>query len=304
MTLDVRSAQVLIECARRGSLGRAAVALNMTQPAVTRMLQRVEQGFGIALFTRTTRGVVPTAYGEAILPYAELVVSEISNAEDMIRQMRGASLGVVRVGGVGSVVGNLLVNAITAMRDSHPSVQFHIVEELEDKLLDDLKAGTIDIAVSPEPYVDDEITLATPETLHDRVSTFARCGHPALAQDQVTLAEAARLDWAMPPLGTPVVREWLRRFHGAGLEPTPPCLMSRSVPTLKAAILASDMVCWMPEPLVAEEIKQGTICAIPCSALDWQRSFRVWRRKRGLMTPPTQILLRHIRELAGADTGG
>lgn len=302
MTLDVRSANVLIECARRGSLGRAAVALNMTQPAVTRMLQRLEQGFGVALFTRTTRGVVPTAYGEAILPYAELVVSEIGNAEDMIRQMRGASLGVVRVGGVGSIVGNLLVTAMTAMRDAHPSVQFHIVDELEDKLLDGLKSGIIDIAVSPEPYVDDEIELATSETLYDQVSAFVRRDHPALARDSISLAEAAQLDWALPPPGTPVVREWLRRFHGSGIEPHPPCLVSRSVPAIKAAILTGDIVCWMPQSLVAEETLQGTIGTLPCPALDWHRSFRVWRRKGGLMTPPTQILLRHIRELAKAST--
>jgi len=300
MTLDVRSAQILLECVRHGSLGRAASALNMTQPAVTRMLKRLEEGFGVDLFLRTTRGVEPTDYGLAILPYAELVVSEIGNAEDIIRQMRGASRGVVRVGGVSSVVGDLLVRSVVAMRDTHPNVQFHILDELEDKLLDGLKAGTIDIAISPEPYVDDDITLATPEILHDRVSVFARSGHPALSGGEVTLAAAARLDWAMPPISTPVVREWLRRFHGAGIEPQRPCLMSRSVPAIKAAVLASDMVCWMPEPLVADEIAQNRISAVPCPALDWPRSFRVWRRKRGLMTPPMQILLRHIRALAQA----
>ena len=107
MTLDVRSAAVLLECARRGSLGRAAAALNMTQPAVTRMLKRLEAGYGVPLFERTTRGVVPTVFGEALLPYAKLVVSEVANADDVIRQMRGASRGVVRVGGVASVVGGL-----------------------------------------------------------------------------------------------------------------------------------------------------------------------------------------------------
>jgi DNA-binding transcriptional LysR family regulator len=88
MTLDVRSATILLECARGGSLGRAAATLNITQPAVTRALKQLEESYGVPLFERTTRGVVPTVYGEALLPYAQLVVSEIGNAADIIRQMR------------------------------------------------------------------------------------------------------------------------------------------------------------------------------------------------------------------------
>src|SRR5690606_2882352 len=157
MTLDVRSASVLLECARHGSLGRAAIALNMTQPALTRTLKLVEASYGVQLFERTTRGVVPTVYGEALLPYARLVVSEVANAEDLIRQMRGASRGVVRIGGVASVVPSFIVTAIARMREKHPDLRFQIVEEMEDLLLEGLKSGDIDIAISPEPYADDEI---------------------------------------------------------------------------------------------------------------------------------------------------
>lgn len=74
MTLDVRSAAIVLECARLGSLGRAAEALNMTQPAITRTLKQLESGYGVALFERTTRGVTPTVYGEALLPYAKLEI--------------------------------------------------------------------------------------------------------------------------------------------------------------------------------------------------------------------------------------
>jgi DNA-binding transcriptional LysR family regulator len=68
MTLGVRSAAVILECARRGSLGAAATALNMTQPAVTRMLKRLEESYGVPLFDRTTRGVVPTVLAKRCCP--------------------------------------------------------------------------------------------------------------------------------------------------------------------------------------------------------------------------------------------
>jgi DNA-binding transcriptional LysR family regulator len=185
MTLDVRSAQIVLECARRGSLGAAATALNMTQPAITRMLKRLEDSYGVPLFERTTRGVVPTVFGDALLPYAKLVVSEIGNATDVIQQMRGASRGVVRIGGVASVVGGFIIAVIGEMRKQHSEVQYQVIEDLEDRVLEGLKGGTIDIAISPEPYLDDDIIMATPDIMHDTVSVFARSDHPIIRREHV-----------------------------------------------------------------------------------------------------------------------
>ncbi|MBP1844908.1 DNA-binding transcriptional LysR family regulator [Rhizobium petrolearium] len=298
MTLDVRSAQIMLECARRGSLGAAANALNMTQPAITRMLKRLEDSYGVPLFERTTRGVVPTVFGDALLPYAKLVVSEIGNASDVIQQMQGASRGVVRIGGVASVVSGFIITVIREMRKQHPEVQYQIIEDLEDRVLEALKGGTVDIAISPEPYLDDDIVIATPDILHDTVSVFARCDHPIVRRDHVTLEEAADFDWALPPPGTPTVREWQRRFHDNALEPNAPSIISRSVPVLKAAVLSESLFCWMPLPLVREEVERGEMARVNVPELDWQRTFRVYRRKKGLMTPPTANLLQAIRRIS------
>jgi DNA-binding transcriptional LysR family regulator len=298
MTLGVRSAAVILECARRGSLGAAANALNMTQPAVTRMLKRLEESYGVALFDRTTRGVVPTVFGEALLPYAKLIVSEIGNADDVMRQMRGASRGVVRIGGVGSVVGGYIMAAVTMMRTDHPEVQFQIVEDLEDRVLEALKSGGIDIAISPEPYVDDEITLATPEAMHDLVAVFCRAGHPVLQNAGITLADAARQDWVLPPYSTPTVREWQRRFHGASIEPLPPKVVSRSVQVVKSAVMTDGLLCWMPLPLMRADIERGEIARVPVPELEWRRTFRIYRRKKGLLTPSAAILIDCLRRTA------
>jgi DNA-binding transcriptional LysR family regulator len=297
MTLDVRSATILLECARGGSLGRAAATLNITQPAVTRALKQLEESYGVPLFERTTRGVVPTVYGEALLPYAQLVVSEIGNAADIIRQMRGASRGIVRVGGVASVVGGFMTSAIAEMRRQYPDVQFQIAEELEDRLLEGLKAGEIDLAISPEPYADDEIALAMPDTHSDVVSVYARSSHPLAGAGEVSLPQVAQQDWALPPPGTPIVREWLRRFHNHAIEPRMPTVISRSVQVIKSIVAADDMLCWMPLPLVEAEVRKAEMVRIPVAELEWTRTFRIYRRKKGLMPPSTSILVQTIRRL-------
>ena len=297
MSLDRRSAAIVVEAARRGSLGRAARALNMTQPAATRLLKRLEAAYGVPLFERTTRGVAPTPYGAAILPHAERVLSEAAAADEAIRRLQGASRGVVRVGGVGSVVGGLIVPAVTAMRREHPQVQFRVVEELEDTLLDALQSGRIDFAISPDPLADEGIALAIPQALEDRVGVFARPAHP-LASAPLTLAAAAGAAWALPPPGTPVHRDWLRRFLAAGLEPAPPALASRSAAALIGAALADDLLLWMPGPLVAADLARGALLPLPCPPLEARRAFRIWRRRRGVLAPPSAPFLRHLAAAA------
>ncbi|MCB1388284.1 MAG: LysR family transcriptional regulator [Rhodobacteraceae bacterium] len=294
----MRDARILLACARARSIGRAARALNMAQPAVTRALGRIEAQLAAPLFERTTRGVEPTPYGAALLPYAELLVSESAQAEEVIRQMRGAGRGLVRIGGVGSVAGGLLVSAIAGLRGSHPEIAFAVIEELEDRLLDGLKSGIVDLAVLPDPALDDDIRLAADETFHDIVRPYVRADHPAAGRT-LSLAQMAALNWAMPPQATPITREWRRRFLDERLEPGTPVLQSRSTAVIRAAVLAGELACWMPEPVLRGDLRRREVVALAVPQLEWRRSFKIYRRRRGLLPPSAELLLSALRRLAG-----
>ena len=296
MALDVRSARVVIACARHGSLGQASVALNMTQPAVSRILQRLEDGLGVTLFERTTRGVSPTEYGQAVLPHAELVIAEIAAAEDMVRQMQGAHRGTIRVGGVASVMAAWVPAAIADVRRRFPNLVFHVTEELEDTLMENLRRGDIDLAVAPVQAPDPDIVHAVEDRMADRVSAFARRGHPIHADPR--MEALARLDWALPPPATPIYHEWHQRFRELGLEPRAPTLISRSVPAIKAAVLGEDFACWLPHALVEAELRSGTLLEIDAEGFRWRRTFRIYRRRRGLATPATTVFARALAAVA------
>ncbi|MEW5423566.1 LysR family transcriptional regulator [Amorphus sp. 3PC139-8] len=298
MTLDHRGFAVLVACVTHGSFGRAAAALNMTQPAVTRMVRRMETQLGVPLFERGSTGVIPTIYARGLLPYADTVVAEIGNAIDLLQELKGASRGTVRIGGVASATNGLVVEAVARVRAHAPSLQYLIVEEIEDKLIAELKAGTIDLVVSPGPIVDDEITLACEESVADEVQVFARPDHPVFGRGPVTLETVNAHDWALPPSDTPVTREWRRRFHVAGLEPRPPCVSSRSVKTLIRLAALTDLLCWMPIQLVAAETDRGSLLPADVPDLSWHRMFRIYRRRRGVLAPAAVQFLEQVRQIA------
>ncbi len=125
----------------------------------------------------------------------------------------------------------------------------------------------------------------------DRVSAFARRGHPVHANPR--METLARLDWALPPPATPIYHEWHQRFRERGLEPRAPTLISRSVPAIRAAVLGQDFACWLPHALAGDELRE-----IDAPDLRWQRTFRIYRRRRGLMTPATQVFARALASVA------
>ena len=82
MATDYRHLDVFLAVVQEGSLGRAAQALNRSQPAVSKAIKRLEESLEVPLFERDARGMIPTVYGEALLAHAELIASEAERARD------------------------------------------------------------------------------------------------------------------------------------------------------------------------------------------------------------------------------
>lgn len=254
---------------------------------------------GTPLFDRTATGVALNVYGEALLPYASLVDAEIGNAEKLLQSLRGASKGVARVGGVGSVTTSHLAAALHRLLSDHPGLQAHVVEEIEDRLLLALKRAEIDLAISPEPYLDDEIVLACRETLHDDIQVFAAPDHPLAGRDEILLPEAAGYPWALPPADTPVTRDLRRRFFAVGVETVPTGVTSRSVSMLKGMVQqGSGLMCWMPLSLVALEVETGRLVPLAIPALSVRRTFHIYRRRMGHLPPAAVLLVRALQQRA------
>ena len=147
MILNLRELQAFKAIAELGSLGKAADALNLTQPALTRTLKRLEHQLGVSLFERHAHGTTLTEYGRALEPHASLMLAESLNATRELREMLGQERGVVRVGTVASAVENFLPEAIARLTAERPGLQVQIVEGLADTLAVQLAKGDVDLVI-------------------------------------------------------------------------------------------------------------------------------------------------------------
>jgi DNA-binding transcriptional LysR family regulator len=120
MTFDLREMEVFRRVMELGSVTAAAAALHVSQPAVTRMLQKAEQRLGFALFVREKRRLRPTAEAQILFPEALGTFASIHALERLADELRDGRTGILGISTIPSLASALLPDAIRRFRDRRP----------------------------------------------------------------------------------------------------------------------------------------------------------------------------------------
>ena len=137
--------RAFVTAAREGSLSRAAVALGLTQPAVSQQVRRLEQAMGVALLQRTTRGITLTTAGEAALRYAERVLALVDELTEHTRAPVAA--GQHRLGLLEDIAVGGLTEVLADFAAVHPGALLDVVVSSSSDLRAQLDAGALDLAI-------------------------------------------------------------------------------------------------------------------------------------------------------------
>jgi DNA-binding transcriptional LysR family regulator len=292
MTFDAAQIEAFAAIAREGSLGRAAQALNVTQPALSRMIQRLERRLGARLFERYSKGMMLTDIGSAFLPHASLLRTEAERAQEEIDAMRGVARGAARIGVVASVACSTLPQAIDRVLASAPRLRFEILEGVWDVLSAALTKHEIDLAFAADALESDEIVAVPLGEWSDMTCIVAAANHPL--RRALTIADLAGARWALPPRGAPPYRQLERLFAEHGLGMPEITVETRSITMLKSLVLSSGFLAWMAEPMFEAERRAGLIDALPAAGARVERTLSAFRRRRGVLPGPAALLLREI----------
>ena len=143
--MELRQLRYFVRIVETGSMGRAALDLNIGVSALSQQMARLENELAIRLLQRTSRGVMPTSAGLAFYSQAQLA---LRHADDAILAAREARLsGHVSVGMAPSTASVLGVPFINAMRESYADVRLHLVESLSGNLERMINTRQLDLAI-------------------------------------------------------------------------------------------------------------------------------------------------------------
>lgn len=149
--MELRELKYFLSVAREQSISKAAEALFVTQPNLSRQMQNLEREIGQQLFIRGSRKITLTEAGKLLYKRAEEIIELYDKTESELSAPITDISGDIYIGGGESYVMSLIAKAANAVRNEYPNVRFHIFSGDMVALSEKLDKGLIDFGVFIEP---------------------------------------------------------------------------------------------------------------------------------------------------------
>lgn len=275
-----------------GSVLRAAQALNITQPAASKLLHQLETTAGVALFSRHARGVVATPYGEILVRHARIVLAELRQAGEELDALRTGLAGHVAIGTEATAATTLVPRAVAWLKQRFPRVTVSIEHAFSETLVALVQAGKLDIAVARVPAVQDRVELHYVALKPAPHVMAVRAGHPLLDRRRLSWRGLASQTWVVPPPGN-VMRSCLTlMFLEQNLLFPTQLVETASLPVIVSLLTMSDMMAPLPEQVVMR-FREADVLGILPIPLDLPLGpAGIVTRRDETLSPAAQALLR------------
>lgn len=238
--LRLRHLELLVALTDAGTMRAAAVRLNLSQPALSKMLGEIEAGFGARLFERSPQGLAANALGHAAVYRARVILGELARGKDEVDALRTGASGVLRLGALS--VTATVPQAVAHLRRRVPGARVQIQEGRVRELIQKLLDGELDCvfgAITPQLLTSDLLRLLHPEVLlEDELCVLCGAGHPLARKRRVRWVDLHGSAWAAPPKDTLIRQAWMTAFLNEGLQPPEPAVEVLSSVTLGSLLRA------------------------------------------------------------------
>jgi DNA-binding transcriptional LysR family regulator len=292
--LKMRQLALLQSIARHQTLSRVAAEMRLSQPAITNALREVEDIFMARLFDRTSRGLKPTAAGQAVLHYA---LGALADAESTARTLTAIDVGLagrMRIGATPQVPQALLTQVLTHLLGQSPRVAVLIKEGTTDDLVAALASRELDCAIGRS--FDGEPSEILQEAIYQQEPCLIvpSRSKARLSKGPLDWSKLAALDWILPPPNTPMRRTFNTIFVGAGVQPPMPMVETTSLKSIETVLRVQPNAVTILARDVAAELEAGGACASLHYRLSWDLPPVSFFVARQMAEHPT------VRALAGA----
>jgi len=263
MALELQQLRQVIALAQHGSFVRAAAALHISQPALSRSIRNLERRFGSELFLRSSSGIVPTDLGRL---YVERARDVLRLADELDREaVTHGTLGSgrVAVGGGPYPLESFLGPAAARFVAQHPKISVQLVSRDWDDLLRDLRGRALDFFVAEISTLQREPDLEiVPMPSTHSVHFVARSGHPLAGTHATSPGELLAWPFVTPSRIPPRILDPMLAAHRAsaagrkGSLPFP-SIQCNSLSAVKRILATSDAISASILSCIATELATG-----------------------------------------------
>lgn len=303
---DRRHLRHAIGLASHGNYARAAEALHLTQPALSRSIQNLEEELGVQLFDRSRRGVEPTEFGLLLLRHAQSMELIARDLERDINLAKGLEIGTLAIGagpwGAASIIGV----PVGLLSQSHPRLRTRVLIAPWQELPARLRAREIDLVISDVSEIQGQEDLEVTPLMPHPTFVVCRPDHPLTTRQSLAAADIFAFPLAGPHIPQHAIDQLLSHLPKASRASARSngllSITCDSSSVLKAILVNSNAVSVMSPFMCIKELQSGELAMIQQLDLGLAGRFGVTRlRERTLSAPAAaflDILLTHDRSVA------
>ncbi|TXI23040.1 MAG: LysR family transcriptional regulator [Roseateles sp.] len=187
--ITLRQLRVLLAVAEHQGFGRAGDSIGLSQPAVSQCIRALEGELGLRLLDRTTREVLLTPAGEALVGPLRRLLDELDAVLDEAQGRGAAARGIVHVASAPTISGGLMPQCLALARERHPELQVRLTDQSQQRAIAAVHGGAVDFAVIVGSAVEPELEQQV--LFDERFVLVCPADHALAARRQLTLKALA-----------------------------------------------------------------------------------------------------------------
>lgn len=304
INLSARDIRAFLAVARTLSFSQAAQQMHLSQSALSTLIGRLEEAFGIRLFDRTTRAVALTAAGAVLASHADQLLFDLGRTVAAVRDVAMVRKGSVAIAALPSLAARIIPNLFRDFKDKHPDIKLSLVDTLSESAFELVREGRVDFALTAAnpKYGDlDYVPLTT-----DTFVLLTTESHP-LGHKKGSVRFMDTLAW--PHISMPRSTSVRQHVDAAALKngiQFHPAFEVSHLATIGAMVLAQLGVAALPA-MAADVIRGEGIIWRPLVSPVIRRSIGLVKRREGVLSPAAQAMLdllkQQTRNALHADAG-
>lgn len=256
MSLSIDKLQQLVAVAKTGSFSKAAIELNISQPALSRSIASLETLYGFKIFDRLGHGVHVTAAGGQVIAQAQPLLQAMRVFDNNLKLFGTGDAGQLFIGLAPLLASQLLSRLATDFFSAETKAQLRVLIRPGSILLEELQHDRIEMFFFPEGYIEPNPTLEIRQVGKMTPVCVVRSTHPLAERQDLTLDDLAEYPWASsvdPPIDENVLSR--ARF------------VCDNYHILRDAVLGSDLICICSLAFVGRDIEEGRLRKIRVEGL-------------------------------------
>ncbi|SFF04483.1 LysR family transcriptional regulator [Alteribacillus iranensis] len=293
MVLDIQQLKTFQAAAKHENYSAAAEELSLSQPAVSRQIDRLEQYLQVNLFYKVGRQMKLTAIGKEVKAKTDQILALVNSTTSLVQSINELETGSLRLGASTTIGNYSMAPMIMKFMEKYPHVDIKLDIKSTAEMKKSLRQEMLDIAVIPETPESNEFEAEL--FVEDEIVFVASPHHPIVKKEKITIEDLAQERWILrdPNSNTRKTMQHHLLSHGFVL---PEGVELGSTEAVKQAVITGGGIAFLSKMTFETERQLGVLQALNVENIACKRHFYVVHHRHYYPTPAVDAFISFLTD--------